>query len=419
MHSRLLAPFLFVLSILTLFHEPSCCASEPTDVSSESLLSLPYMQYVETEKAPNKTGTTINKKDKAFQGYSIYTSNNDTNAFVHLIDMDGKLIHSWARNAQNGSLRWHHVIPFPDGSLLTTSQWTDLDWQRIDANSYCFATYDMPGQRAHHALYLLKNGDFLGLTQNTTTVPFKDTALKIEDNSLVHISSKGKPLKIISLSALLKKDLGYQRNLQKAYNKETKHQPKSSKRKIKQPSFEPIHANNIENLEWDIPGIAKKGDWLITIRNLDRVLIVDPEKEEIVWQWGENIIDMPHHATFLQGDKILLLDNGAHQKSSRVIELDLRSKRIIWQYGRKPGQEFFTGTGGSAQRLPNGNTLIAETNSGHVFEVTAAGEIVWEWYAEYRTEGRHKGKRKTVYRMMRLPYDFFKNVKFNYGKTTP
>ena len=31
------------------------------------------------------------------------------------------------------------------------------------------------------------------------------------------------------------------------------------------------------------------------------------------------------------------------------------------------------------QRLPNGNTLIAEATTGRTFEVTCKGEVVWEY----------------------------------------
>jgi hypothetical protein len=34
---------------------------------------------------------------------------------------------------------------------------------------------------------------------------------------------------------------------------------------------------------------------------------------------------------------------------------------------------------GSAQRLPNGNTLITEASFGRFFEVTKEGEIVWDY----------------------------------------
>ena len=40
---------------------------------------------------------------------------------------------------------------------------------------------------------------------------------------------------------------------------------------------------------------------------------------------------------------------------------------------------FFSHIGCSAQRLPNGNTFICSDTEGHFFEVTAEGELVWEY----------------------------------------
>ncbi|MBF0122804.1 MAG: hypothetical protein HQL21_05290 [Candidatus Omnitrophica bacterium] len=242
-------------------------------------------------------------------------------------------------------------------------------------------------------------------------------ALKVEDNALVHVSPDGRVLKRISLSTLFAEDPSYKRKLKEAYNELKSFEQNSSKGEVEVPRFDLFHANNIENLEWDIPGIAKKGDWLVTLRHLDRVIIVDSEREKIIWQWGEGVIDKPHHATFLKEDQILLFDNGVNKKFSRVIVLDMRSEKIVWQYGQKSGQEFFTPKRGSVQRLPNGNTLISESDRGRVFEVTLSGEIVWEWYAEFSREEAGQGKRRIVPRMERLSYDFFKGIEFNYGKT--
>ena len=33
----------------------------------------------------------------------------------------------------------------------------------------------------------------------------------------------------------------------------------------------------------------------------------------------------------------------------------------------------------SAQRLPNGNTLVTDSATGRIIEVTKAGEIIWEY----------------------------------------
>ena len=408
--------FFFILCASMLFVGHAWCASISDEDRGESLLSLPYIQYVATEKAPDKVGTTIYKKDKVSSGYNIYTSVDDPAGFVHLIDMDGTLVHSWIKDPHSAPFLWKQVTPFPDGSLFLTTNLTSIDWQRVDVNSHVLATYDLPGQKAHHATYCFKDKSFLGLVANTIRIPFEELKLKARDNSLVYMSPEGQPLKIIPLSKLFADDPKYQKKLHVAYQQLKKYLENRHEKKGKPPFFDPFHANNIENLEWDIPGIAKKGDWLVTVRYLNRIFILDPQTEKIVWQWGDDVLDWPHHATFLKGDQILLLDNGRHRGSSRAIVLDIRSKKIVWQYGEKPGQEFFSDLQGSVQRLPNGNTLIAESAKGRVFEVTPSGEIVWEWYAEFYTQGELKGKRRIIYRMERIPYDFFKNVTFNHGK---
>ena len=60
---RLSLSISLILCASMLFGNQSWCAVEPDEDSAESLLSLPYIQYVETEKAPNKVGTTIYNKN--------------------------------------------------------------------------------------------------------------------------------------------------------------------------------------------------------------------------------------------------------------------------------------------------------------------------------------------------------------------
>jgi len=60
-------------------------------------------------------------------------------------------------------------------------------------------------------------------------------------------------------------------------------------------------------------------------------------------------------------------------------EARLTSRQIVWSYRSKSNQGFFSHIGSSAQRLPNGNTLICSDTEGHLFEVTAEGELVWEY----------------------------------------
>ncbi len=57
----------------------------------------------------------------------------------------------------------------------------------------------------------------------------------------------------------------------------------------------------------------------------------------------------------------------------------LISKQIVWSYQSINSHGFFSHIGSSAQRLPNGNTLICSDTEGHFFEVTAEGKLVWEY----------------------------------------
>jgi hypothetical protein len=54
------------------------------------------------------------------------------------------------------------------------------------------------------------------------------------------------------------------------------------------------------------------------------------------------------------------------------------SKQIVWGYSAMPGA-FYSPYISGCERLPNGNTLITAGMHGHMFEVTSAGKLVWEY----------------------------------------
>jgi outer membrane protein assembly factor BamB len=109
-----------------------------------------------------------------------------------------------------------------------------------------------------------------------------------------------------------------------------------------------------------------------------------------------------HDATMLSNGHILVFDNGLVQRRSRVVELDPATNQIVWSWER---EDLFSVTKGGAQQLPNGNVLITESGKGHCLEVTPSGEVVWEfWNDDLDPEKKMRG---TIYRMRRLPLDFF------------
>ena len=74
-------------------------------------------------------------------------------------------------------------------------------------------------------------------------------------------------------------------------------------------------------------------------------------------------------------------DKDTH-KSPRLI-----SRQVAWSYQSKSNQGFFSHIGSGAQRLPNGNTLICAMTEGHLFEVTANGDVVWEYVNPITPQG--------------------------------
>ena len=137
---------------------------------------------------------------------------------------------------------------------------------------------------------------------------------------------------------------------------------------------------------------------LICSRHLNLVATVRMSGEpRVVWSWGDKDLQWPHHPTVLQNGHLQIYDNRTIDRASRVIELDPRSGEIVWQYNGTEKEPFFSWIRGASQRLPNGNVLITESERSRVFEVTPAGETVWEFFGEL--VGR---KRKVIYRMMRL-----------------
>ncbi len=184
-------------------------------------------------------------------------------------------------------------------------------------------------------------------------------------------------------------------------------------------------------------------------RQSNILAITDKKTGRIVWRVGPDYntnpslrklgqIVGPHHVHIiplgLPGEgNILVFDNGvwagygspnpgavtgrdnALRDYSRVLELDPVTLEIIWQYTPLEAgfviplnaYMFYSGFVSSAQRLPNGNTLITEGAGGRIFEVTREHEIVWEYVNPYKGGERNM---KMIYRAYRLPYEWVPQV---------
>jgi len=181
-------------------------------------------------------------------------------------------------------------------------------------------------------------------------------------------------------------------------------------------------------------------------RNANIMAIIDKKTGTIVWRLGPDYsgtdalkrmgwVIGQHHAHMIPaglpgaGD-ILVFDNGgqagygapnpgsptgmgnALRDYSRVLEFDPVTLDIVWttapsQPGRsaggRRGSRIYSNFISSAQRLPNGNTMITEGAGGRLLELTPGYEIVWEYVSPFFE--RRMGL-NSVYRAYRLPYEW-------------
>jgi hypothetical protein len=186
---------------------------------------------------------------------------------------------------------------------------------------------------------------------------------------------------------------------------------------------------------------------ILDSREAGLLAIVNHESGKIVWRAGPYYRDGddkklgwiigPHHTHMIPkglpgaGD-IMLFDNGGQsgygppndiapngisvmrRSYSRVIEFNPLTKDIVWEYSpntmnmsnRTSGFGLFSSFISSAQRLPNGNTLITEGSEGRVIEVTKDHEIVWEYISPYLWDSSAPSTRNLVYRAYRVPYEW-------------
>ncbi len=185
---------------------------------------------------------------------------------------------------------------------------------------------------------------------------------------------------------------------------------------------------------------------IISGRQTNIIGIIDKKTGRLVWQIGPDYSSTPelrhmgwiigqHHAHMIPAGlpgagNILVFDNGGYagygqanpgsqdglsnaiRDHSRVLEFDPVSLKIIWKAdmpgmpGEKPaapGIHMYSRYISSAQRLANGNTLIAEGNIGRIFEATPALDIVWEYISPYKSKIMNM---TLVYRAYRLPYEW-------------
>ncbi|TKR28110.1 arylsulfotransferase family protein [Natronomonas salsuginis] len=131
------------------------------------------------------------------------------------------------------------------------------------------------------------------------------------------------------------------------------------------------HMNDVDRLD--------NGNFLMSIRNFDVLIEVDPETDDTVRVIGEpgnhSIMHEQHDPNYLEAhDHVIVSDS----ENNRIVEYDVDTMEEVWRYeGTGPGSQERLQWPRDADRLPNGNTLIADSRRFRVIEVNETGSVVW------------------------------------------
>ncbi len=380
----------------------------------QRLRSVPYSSLTQEGFEGDSCGVLIYDTDRASAGYNLFCSR--INPEIRLLDMHGRLVHRWFYEVSSEDDLCEHAILLDNGDVIVVDRFKHLI--KLDWNSNILWKTEL---LVHHDVSLTPWSTIYAISLQAVD----HRGLVVRFPVIVELSAEGEELDRWSaydhlddikrsfdrrsfldtiLDSLLRRHSWLE-----VYDKIAE-RTEATRRTDTQVQYDHFHLNTISILPDTPLGKMDKrfreGNLLICFRNVNQVAILDRDTKEVLWVWGEGVLEWPHHPTMLDDGNILVFDNGAFRKHSKVVELDPVTETVVWEYAADPPGAFYSYGKGSAQRLPNGNTLICEGDRGRVFEVTRAGGIVWEWLNPML----EKGRRVQVYRMIRYPPELVESL---------
>jgi hypothetical protein len=420
------------------------------------------------------------RKPGAFDGYTLLAPINSKS--IHLIDLDGKVVHTWATARRPGAATYF----LDNGHLLRGGMQDDnprfhgggiggwieeLDWEGKVVWEFELASDD---RTLHHDFKLMPNGNLLAIAWEYHSRDeamehgrdpqfahaeglWTDVLLEIKPkrpsggdivwtwrswDHLVqdfnrHAQGYGDPKEhpgLIDINVdhrfLPKAETDEERQARERREEEMKALGYTGG-KTPPPSTDPRPGPKIES-DWlhtnSVDYLAAQDLILVSTPRLSEIWVIDHSTTtqeaagsaggkwkkggDLLYRWGNarnygagddagRQLFAQHNATWQPGAKtgelrVLLFNNGAQRpvrEYSSVEELVLpfdpergfvrdATKPFgpdapVWSYSEP--EHFFSSFISGAQRLPNGDTLICEGAKGRVFEITGAGEIVWDY----------------------------------------
>lgn len=355
----------------------AAASAEEARSEVDALRSLPYLDFAEEKADPAQRGVVLHDRERAWPGYNLYTLRGLCAA--ELIDMGGRVVNRWQVTPCGV---WAHAELLPGGDLVVIGRHSRRRYLlRLDFDGGVVWKRDLP---THHDVERTPFGHLLVLTMDTRRETVDGREIRVRDDRLTLLdAATGAEISSLSLwDAFRRAEARTGRRIL-----DTAHARATGANDV-------FHANSIEWMNrpelFGSHPLYDPQHVLVSIKHQDMVAIVDWQEQDVAWWWGPGELDGQHDATLLPGGNVLLYDNGLRRKWGRALEVDPRTDEIVWSWQADPPEALYTRSMGAAQRLPNGNTLIAESERGHALEVTREGEPVWDFYVPHLDKRGHR-----------------------------
>ena len=386
------------------------------------------------------TGTTIYDPDKAWSGFTVLSPL--AGQAVLVIDMNGAVVKRWEgfNNSAGSPAR-----VFPGGIVVAASganpphqESTEIIrrdfggavlWRFAARQHHDWQIESFPaGYYSPESTPTFDRGNTLLLTHVNHVQP-KVSDVMLEDDRLIEISPNGQTTWEWTASDHID-ELGFAADARKAI--------KDGGVNTTRGSFDWLHVNSATYVgpnKWFDQGDRRFAPTNVIISSREASLLAIVARDgSIAWRLGPDFSQSPelrklrqiigqHHAHLIPkglpgAGNLLVFDNGGSsgygfanplapegrgafaRATSRVLEINPVTLELVWSY---TAPKFFSTNISSAQRLPNGNTLIDAGNPGRMFEVTKEGAIVWEYMYPYFAGPQNAN---SVYRAYRIPYEW-------------
>ncbi len=337
------------------------------------------IQYYNTTNIENYPDLLVSYKDKRF-GQKFELIDLAEGKSIKLWEPDNELLFSRSHNGDNplqqvegSDLYFLHAFLEPDSSLILNSQLTSL-LAKVDKNNEI--VWLKNDKRFHHTIEKDLEGNLWVCTRPFLSGEYDMLPQSYEGYKEVLMDDEITKLDPATGEILFNKsvlqiliDNGYERLL------------------LGNGQFisDPIHLNDIQPAMEDSE-FWKKGDLLISCRNLSTVFLYRPSTDKVIWlkrgPWYNQ-----HDVDFLEQNKIVVFGNNVIREESTIDpkitneNLFFSNKRphndvYIYNFDRDsvvtPYSELMkkegirTYTSGRSDILPNGDVFVEDTNNGRI-----------------------------------------------------